>query len=308
MKSRIVAVSLIAFAMSGCGQRSLSGTYTAGDAHAAVMLQLTERADHRLIGTLSAVQLTPDGDAQRVDFSITDGSIDDQGHSIALTLKPNALFGQARNVSGEITSAGIDLAMPDGLLHLTPGTMQGFESATHGLDVAAADRKRQLAQEKRAEDDLKRVAALTQAVSGYNQRIAGNKVGPEDIRKEEEGLVAAARKELAGQRRLAAQHRQFDASQAGFRVGQIAFRLNLIRMQVEQDVRMGHEHIAELDREVTTNPCVAQSSIPGCVALAGELTRYQATRTKVQSELQQLTKDLGTNMSAMDAINKAAGN
>ncbi|KZC41170.1 hypothetical protein RHOFW510R12_00900 [Rhodanobacter sp. FW510-R12] len=308
MNVRMVALILAALTLGGCGSHSLSGTYTASDAHAAVMLQLTEDADHRLMGTLSAVQLTPPGDTTRVDFSITDGSVDGRSKSIALTLKSNAMFGQTRNVSGEVTSSGINLAMPEGLLRLSSGTMEGFEQSSHALEVAGADRKRDLAQERRAADALKRVAELTQALSSYNGRIAANTRGPDDVRKEEEGLVATARQALAAKRRLAAANREFDSSQAGFRVGQLAFQLNLLRLQVEQDVQMGHEHIQDLDRQVANNPCTTQASIPGCVALSGELARYQSTRSRVRAELGQLAQDLATNLPAMGAINKAAGN
>lgn len=308
MKLRTMVGALLVLAMAGCGRHTLSGTYTASGPQAAVMLQLTERSDHRLMGTLSAVQITAAGDAQRMDFSITDGSVDASGRAISLTMKPNGLFGQTRTVSGEVTPDGMSLAMPDGVLQLASGTMEGFERASRALDVAAADRKRQLEQQKSAENDLNLVAALLQEVSGYDQRIASNTQGPDDVRKDEEALVAAARRSLATERRLTATHREFDASQAQFAVGQASFRLNLIRLQVQEDVRTGHQHIADLDRSVANNPCTHRGTIPGCVALAGELTRYQATRAKVLSELEQLSKDLATNEAAMDTLNKAAGN
>ena len=303
----LVAVMALA-AVAGCTGKRISGTYVAQDAHGAAMLQLTQSSSDKLTGSLTVVQLLPDGTSQRTDISVTDGTVDPNHRSFVLSMKANALLAQSGNVSGEVTGAGVDLTTPESVVHLTTGTPADFYRATHSLAAAGQKQQEQAVLAKREADNAKRVQGLTHALAGYNTWVASSTQGPEAARRQEEQLVAAARKDLAIERTLASQHQDFAAGQARFRIGQLAFQMGQLKLQIEQAVQTGHDHLAGFDRGIAQSPCLGERGLPGCDALAKAQAGYSLTRAKVVSNLEQLSDDLHTNLATMDGLNKAAGN
>jgi hypothetical protein len=319
MNIRIGAGILPLLVVAACGQRNLSGSYFAHSDDAAALLQLTETRDQQLMGNLVLFRLLPDGRRERTDFSITSGTVDTRGHTIALTMKPNELFAQAGTVSGELSNGGIDLAMPGATLHLAPSGRQEFDAAAARLDEVGrlqqqarerAERLRKQAEDqaKRTADDASRVAELTKAVAAYNARIQTGTGGPEALRMQEERLVDTASKDLAIVQDLEAKRQDYAAGQGRYRIGQLSYQMGQIRYQVEQIERQGHEHLASLDAGLAKSPCNATPGLQGCDLLAREKARYVSTRATVQDRMAQLSSDLEKNAAAMEGLNRRAGN
>lgn len=292
----------------GCSPQNVSGTYMAHDDHGALLLQLTESQGQQVMGNMILVQLLPNGRTKRTDISITGGAVDANDHTLVLTMRPNELFAQARNVSGEISGTGIDLVMPGVTMHLFSSTPQDFDIAINDLAEAGKQQEQLLTQAKQVADDVKRIAGLTQALTAYNTRILSSAQGPEVLRKQEEQLVAAARKNLAIMLDLVSKHQDYPADQVRYRIGQLAFQMGQIKFQISQVVEQGQAHLADLDDGLAKSPCYANISLQGCDSQGQEKVRYTATRAKVKKYLSQLSSDLQKNESAIEAINIQAGN
>ena len=143
-----VLVGLVA-----CSAKTLSGTYMARDSHGAALLQLTENQSQQVMGSMIIIQVMPDGRAERADISITGGTVDASGRSLVLVMKGNELLSQEKNVSGQVTGNGIDLAMPGGTAHFLPATPQEFDAATNVLVEAGKQQQQLQNQAKQLADD-----------------------------------------------------------------------------------------------------------------------------------------------------------
>lgn len=293
-------------ALVGCGPHTLSGTYVGHDAGGAMLLQLTQNQEQHIMGSMSVVVLKPDGSLERREVSITDGTTD--GQSFTLTLKPNELFGQTRNISGKVAGDGMDVTFGGAPEHLATASPQVFNDAVQALTAAGQAQQEAAQQAKATADAAKTIAALTQNLKAYNDRIQGNTQGPEVARNQEEKLVDAARKDLGLMQDLEAKHQEFPAGQVRFRIGQLAFQMGQVKFQVDQVLQQGSEHINTFDQALAKSPCFTHTEIQGCTALGTEKMRYVATRAKVESNLTTLAEDFKKNGGAMDAINKQAGN
>lgn len=300
--------ALALLALAGCGPQNISGSYMAHDDRGAALLQLTESQSQQVMGNMILVRLLPNGQTERTDMSISGGAVDANGHTLVLTMKANELFALARNVSGEISGTGIDLAMPGGTMHLSTAKPHDFDTAIDGLAKAGQQQQQRQAQARQMADDVKRVADLTRALAVYNTRIQSSTQGPEVARKQEEQLVGAARKDLAIMQDLESKHQDFPAGQVRYRIGQLAFQMGQIKFQLNLAVQQGREHLAGFDDGLAKNPCHTYANLQGCDALGQEKMRYTTTRAKVENKLAQLSNDLQKNESAIEAINKQAGN
>ena len=308
MSIRMLTVGLLVLTIAGCARHTLTGTYTAQGPRWAAMVQLTEGADHRIMGNVVSVELTADGEMQRADLNVTDGTVDAGGDSIVLTMKAAGLLAEDHNATGKVTGAGLDLDLPAGTIHLARGSADAFARASQTLQALGHKEQSDRAQKKQAAEDAQRVAELAQQLASYSERIAHNPESPDDVRRQEEQLVAAARKDLGIERSLAARHQDYAAGQAQFRIGQLSFQLGQRKLQIEQAVQQGRDHVAAFDRKLAASHCAVGSQSPGCSTLMAEQARYQVTRAKVVGDLGQLEADLQKNVSAMDVLNKAAGN
>ncbi|KRE84856.1 hypothetical protein ASG75_13320 [Rhodanobacter sp. Soil772] len=305
MKSTMRWMGVLALlSMAGCSSQNLSGTYMARDDHGAALLQLTESQSQQVMGSMVLIQVKPNGQAERTDISITGGTVDANGHSLVLTMKANELLSLARNVSGQVSDAGIDLAMPGGNAHFSPAKSQEFDATINALVEVGKQRRQLQDRAKQIAEDVKRVSELTQALSAYNTRILSSTQGPEIARHQEEQLVEAARKDHGLMQDLEAKHQDYPAGQVRFRIGQLAFQMGQIKFQVDQVLQQGSEHLSEFDKGLANSPCSASASIDGCDRLAKERQRYATTRAKVESNLAQLSNDIQKNEAAIDAINK----
>jgi len=305
MKSMMRWLGVLAlFGMAGCSPQSLSGTYMARDDHGAALLQLTESQGQQVMGSMVLIQVKPSGQAERTDISITGGTVDANGHSLVLTMKANELLSQVRNVSGQVSGTGIDLAMPGGNAHFSPAKSQEFDATINALVEAGKQQQQLQDQAKRMAEEVKRVSELTQALSAYNTRILSSTQGPEVARRQEEKLVEAARKDLVLVQNLEANHQDYPAGQVRFRIGQLVFQMGQIKFQVDQVIQQGNEHLSEFDKGLANSSCSATARIDGCDGLAKEQERYVTTRAKVEGSLAQLSGDIQKNEAAIDAINK----
>jgi len=290
--------------MAGCSSQNLSGTYMARDDHGAALLQLTENQGQQVMGSMVLIQVKPNGQAERTDISITGGTVDANGHSLVLTMKSNELFGQAQNVSGQISGTGIDLMMPGGNAHFSPAKSQEFDATINALVEAGKQQQQLQDRAKRMAEDVRHVSELTQALSAYNTRILSSTQGPEVARRQEEQLVEAARKDRSLMQDLEAKHQDYPAGQVRYRIEQLVFQMGQIKFQVDQVLQQGNEHLSEFDKGLANSPCAASARIDGCDGLAKEQERYATTRAKVKSNLSQLSSDIQRNEAAIDAINK----
>ena len=308
MTTRIFAACLLALAAAGCTRPTLTGTYTATGARWAAMVQLTEGSDHRLMGNVVTVDLSNDGDLHRSDLAITDGTVDAAAGSVALTMKPTGLLSEAHTVTGSITGSGIALDLPAGVAHLARSTPDAFDRASAALQALGHKEQTDQAQKKRAAEDVERVSELTKQLAAYDDRITAPSHGPEQARQQEEQMLAAARHDLSVVHTMTDRHQEFAADQARFHIGQIDFQMGLLKMQIERDVQAGHDHLAGFNQALAQSPCANLPDVAGCAALAQEQSRYVAGRARVESDLTRASQDMQKNSTAMELINKAAGN
>ena len=301
------AIALLTLA--GCNQQhSVSGTYLTRYTNGAAQLQLIESQSGQVMGSFTIITVKADGQAEREDVSITGGTVDANGQSLVLAVKPNALLSQAQNIGAQVTEQGIDMQAPWGNFHFVAAKPGEFDAAVN--ESVAAGKQQHTLREKAEQmaNDEQRIAALTQSLAVYNTHIQGNTQGPELVREQEEQLVAAALKELHVVHDLEAKHQDFAADQRRFRVGQLAFQMGQLKFQLDGVLQQGHDHLAEFDKALAESPCYTRASLQGCDALGQEKMRYTTTRAKVENNLAKLSGDLQKNQSAIDAINKQAGN
>lgn len=312
--------ALALLALAGCTQHtSVSGTYLARYTNGAAQMQLTESQGGQVMGSLTVITVKPDGQVEREDASITGGTVDADGKSLVITVKPNQLLAQAQNVSGQITGQGIDMQAPWGNSHFVPAKAGEFDTAVNeqveaGKQVAqmqaqAKARQELEAEQARAQEEQERhVEELTQNLKAYNDRIQGMTQGPEVARNREEALVAKARHGLDVMHQLQVNHRDVDASQAGVAISQLSVAMSQLKIEVDQVLQQGNQHLNYFDQALAASPCFTHTEIQGCTALGTEKMRYVATRAKVESNLTALAEDFKKNGGEMDAINKQAGN
>lgn len=301
--------ALALLALAGCSQPpSVSGTYLSKDPAGAALLVLTENQQQQIMGSLIIVFLKNGGSTERQDISITGGTVDSRSGSLTLTVKPNALFEQARNVSGSVANGAIDLTMGTSTLHFVPSTQQAFDEVANSLVSSGKMQQQVRAQAQAMAEDVKRISQLTQALAAYNTRIEASPDGPAMVRGQEEKLLAAAQKDLGILKDLVSQGKDYPAGQVRFRIGQLDFQMGQIKFQVDQALNQGRDHIGGFDQRLATSPCNTNTRIEGCDVLGQEKLRYAKVRERVQSNLAQLSGDIQKNGGAMDAINKQAGN
>lgn len=307
-------------ALAGCNQpHSVSGTYLARYTNGAAQMQLTESQSGQVMGSLTIITVKADGQAERKDVSITGGTVDANGQSLVLTVKPNALLSLAQSVSGQITGQGIDMQAPWGNSHFMPAKPGEFDAAVNeavatGKQQATiqAQAKAQLEQaqaEVRARtEQVRHIQDLTLNLAAYNNRIQSSAWTPTVPREQEEKLVERARHGLEIQRNLRASGREVDASQAGVQIAQLAVAMNQIKIEVDQGIQQGRQHLATFDQALSNSPCYSDAKLDGCAALGEEKMRYASTRKKVEGNLVQAESDIARNQSQMEAISKQAGN
>lgn len=304
MKWRAAGTLLGVLVLAGCSH-SLSGTYEAGDASDVAGLQLTENKDQQLMGSLNIVAMNRDGTLIRSGYSITGGTTD--GRAITLTMKANGLFGEAANIAGTVSGSSIDLTLNNAVYHFASSSQAAFADRAAVLEAAAKARRAGVAMAKERAQDVETVAALTRDLQGYNERWV-NPTGMNKAKSAESEVLATARKDLTIKRQLDAEHQTFQAGQVAFRIGQLDFQMGQIKFQVDDAVDAGSSQLADFDKRLSATPCNATPSLQGCAALAVQHERYNATRSRIQSGLAQMQADIRENSSAMDALNKAAGN
>ncbi|TAN03500.1 MAG: hypothetical protein EPN36_12095 [Rhodanobacteraceae bacterium] len=304
MAVRKVGTLLGVLVLAGCSH-SLSGTYQTSDANDVAGLQLTENKDQQLMGSLSVVGMTSDGTLIRKEYSITGGTTD--GRAITLTMKANGLFGEAANIAGTVSGSGIDLTLNNVITHFAASNQAALADDVAVLEAAAKARRASLAGAKERAKDAETIAALTRDLENYNEREA-NYTGMDKAKSAEGEVLVAARKDLAIKKQLDAENQTFQAGQVAFRIGQLDFRMGQIKFQVNEAIDSGNSHLAGFDKRLSTNPCNATPSLQGCAALAVQQQRYSTTRARVQGDIAQMQADIRENGSAMDSLNKAAGN
>ncbi len=163
----LAAIVGSALLLSGCGDRSVSGSYVSHNGNQADLLQVTETPDHRFTGTLRHAALTSDGTLSSSNSNVS-GSVD--GTNITLTVLATPLpIGQ--NFAGMATRSGIDLTVPDGaqtgVQHFTKGQPSDFDEAVAKLDKMgqAIIAARQHGQ--RADQMNRQVNALTDSLNRF---------------------------------------------------------------------------------------------------------------------------------------------
>lgn len=309
MKTRRTLGALAFLTLISCNQQtSVSGTYLARYTNGAASMQLTESQSGQVMGSLSLVTVKGDGQSERHDASIIGGAVDANGESLVLTVKPNEPFAMAQNVSGQISRQGIDVVMPWGSSHFVPEKPGEFDAAINNLVVVGKQQELLQAQAQQMATDAQHVSELTQALTAYNNRIEANPNGPAIARGQEEQVLAAAQRDLGILKDLEAQGKEIPANQVRFRINQLAFQMGQMKFQVDQALNQGREHISGFDQRLANSPCFVNARIEGCDTLGQEKLRYAKVREHVLSIRGQLAADMQKNGTAMDAINKQAGN
>ena len=298
---------LALLALAGCQPSSVSGSYLAHYGNGAALMELTQ-GQQQVMGSITLITIKSDGQAERHDVSIMGGAVDVNGHSLVLTVKSNELFTQAQNVSGQIAGQSIDMQAPWGTSHFVLAKPGEFDAAVNNAVAAGKQQQQIQAQAQQMVDDNKHVTELTQSLAAYNARIESNPNGPDMARNQEEQLLSEAQKDLGILKNLEAQNKEIPANQLRFRIGQLAFQMGQIKFHVGQALSQGHEHLSGFDQRLASSPCFANARIDRCDALGEQKMRYVKVRGKVISSLAQLSADMQKNSSAMDAINKQAGN
>jgi hypothetical protein len=315
---RLGALALLA--LSGCNQQtSVSGTYLARYTNGAAQMQLTESQSQQVMGSIIVITVKPDGQAVRQDVSVTGGTVDANGKSLVLTVKPNEIFAQAQNVSGQISDGAIDLQVPWGNSHFEPTKPGEFDAAVNAL-VATGKQQAQVQAEERAKQEqadakareianqVRHIQDVTSSLAAYNNRIQSATWTPAVPREQEENLVARAKRGLDIQQELRTKHRDVDAAQAGVAIAQLTVAMNQIKIQVDQDIAQGRHHLTEFDQALSNSPCHANATLDGCIELGKEKMRYATTRRLVEGNLAQAESDIGRNQIQIEAISKQAGN
>lgn len=307
MIRKLLIVLVMMLGLAGCGGRqSLSGIYVEKDQQGAALLQLTENQGQQLMGSLTIVALKADGSIGRIDVSITGGTTD--GTSLTLSMKPNEIFGQTQNISGEVSNGGIDLTMGTSTLHFSPSTPQDFESVAQSLAVEGQRHQKLIAQARALANDAKVVVQLTADLNAYSARIESSTGSPKQVQEQEQKILIAAGNDLRLMRQLEARNQEYPAGQVRFRIGQFAFQMGQIEFQIDQVVNLGHDHLQGFDQRLAVNPCSTARRLNGCDGLTSAQQRYGSIRTRVLNNLVQLTSDLQHSQTEMARINKEAGN
>jgi hypothetical protein len=312
--------ALALLALAGCSQQSsVSGTYLARYTNGAATMQLTESQSQQVMGSIVVVTVTPDGQATRQDISITGGTVDANGKSLVLTVKPNALFAQSQNVSGQVSGQAIDLTAPWGDARFVPEKPGEFDAVVNAL-VTAGKQQAQVQQQARAQQEqadaqardtataVRRTQELTSSLAAYNKRIQGGTWTPAVPREQEEKLVERARHGLDVQRQLRASHRDVDANQVRVQIAQLGVAMDQLKIGVDQGIQRGRQQLAIFDQALAKSPCYSTATLDGCAGLGEEKMRYATTRAKVEGELAQAESDIERNLAAMKALSKEAGN
>lgn len=257
------------------------------------MLQLTENQSHQLLGSISFVTLQPNGGLDRRGANITGGFTD--GSSFAVTVKADQLFSQPKNIEGHVVSGGIDLTFGTLIAHFAPASPQAFDAAVNELADAGHElqRRRDLAQ-------------LTRDLNAYCAKIDAHPITKGRARDQERQLVAAAQHDLTVEQRLNPQ--SFQAGQVRYRISNLEFQLGQIGFLVERAEPVWHAEIQRLDARVAANPCNTAKSLPGCDAFAAAEHRYEAVRTRVLGDANEVETDMQQSNSEMALVNKEAGN
>ncbi|MCA7951356.1 hypothetical protein LGM43_13870 [Burkholderia seminalis] len=156
-----------ALLLTGCGDRSVSGSYVAHYGNQADLLQITETPHHRFAGTLRHAGLKNDGTLTSSSANVS-GSVD--GNSITLTVLETPLpVGQ--NFSGSVTGDRIELTVANGaqtgVEHFARGEPSDFDAAVAqlnqaGLPIIAARQRGQ-----RVDQLNRQVNALTDSLNRF---------------------------------------------------------------------------------------------------------------------------------------------
>lgn len=166
----LTVTSGAALLLAGCGDRSASGTYVSHTSNDATLLQVTETPDHHFTGTLRHASLNNDGTVSSSSANVT-GSVD--GNNVTLTVLATPLpVGQ--NFSGTVSSAGIDLTVPQGaqtaVEHYAKGEVADYNSVVYQLSQAGAPIIAARQRSQRLDQLNHQVNALTQDLTAFVTR------------------------------------------------------------------------------------------------------------------------------------------
>lgn len=197
-------------ALTGCGAKSISGSYIAKSPGTVVWLQLVETPDKHITGQVNTASIDKDGQLVYVTAPVT-GAVD--GESISLSFKRDALLAATMQLAGTV----------DGdTLHLRGGQTGDEATLRRAKDVEFAAGKQELAEQSqqllaakaddaqraetagREKQQLDEVRNLTQSVNRMNadlpqrvERLLTAEKAYVDITEKMRGLVHRQR-ELAG--------------------------------------------------------------------------------------------------------------
>lgn len=153
---------------SGCGDRSVSGSYVSHNANSATLLQITEIPDHHFTGTFRRAVLNNDGNMTTSTSNVS-GSVDSSTVVLAILDAP---FRVGQNISGTVTGSGLDLTVP---------ATQSAQTATAHFDKADTS------------DDDSAVAQLTQ--TGAPVLIGGMNVDKATISNTNDAIARAQKQD-----------------------------------------------------------------------------------------------------------------
>jgi len=161
-------VLVLALALTGCFDRSVSGMYVAKGVSDADLMQLTQSPDGKLVGSLQHVSLKTNGSLETDQFNVS-GAVD--GHNLTLTVAKLGLpF--AQNISGAVSASGLDLSVAGNtgaavLAHYDRGSVDDFNSAVERLTLAGQSTKAQKVHADQVDALDRSALALEQSLNAF---------------------------------------------------------------------------------------------------------------------------------------------
>lgn len=310
MRAKTMGVLVVgaAFALTGCGQRSVSGFYIASGPSTVDLLQLTESKDGQLLGSLSEFGYKADGSLSQFSLSVT-GTTD--GHSITIVAKPNGLPFGSMNISGTFDSNTIALITDGGTQIFTVADAVDFQSQVDKLTQKATAiriaKARQQEQEQTASRLLSEstsVEALASKLKAYAAQVeAKHDLSP--FHAVHAKLLSAARHDLEIQKTLPKD--SYAAGQADFRINQLAFQLIQVDFSWSNAADQGREHLQQLDQAIAGSPChTSGDELPACVEEHEAEAAYAKAKSIVQGEDQDILSAIAQDEADMKTVARQA--
>jgi hypothetical protein len=311
------ALGTLAF-IAGCSH-SISGAYVARGQQFVELLQITQSPDGQLLGTLNHTAVKPDGDIERFTLNIN-GATD--GHAITLVGKANEPFATPTNMSGTVDGNGISLMQPGGVEHFTKGDVGAYQYGSHVLaaqavairqrnadrlrqqQVAAQERARDEALQRRIADENQYAAALADALNRYATKIQTH----HDLNAFHEAhskILASAQHDLEIERGYSSG--SVPAAQVDTRINQLGVQLTQFDIPYSQTVDLGRMHLQEFDAVIAKSPCyTSRDTLSNCSSEHDAEVAYHDAKVIVQGELDDIEATLKRDEDAMKRIIKEA--